>query len=111
MIAGGFESLAALGERGVKLVGTLDGGAEDRRAEAMEVAAGGVDDEQALRGEDCGIKIAEGLGESAAGFVGGDECVGRFGGAEKLGGALDEREDGFVEDDRPAGIADSGALP
>ena len=51
VIAGGFEGLAAFGECGVKLVGALDGGAEDGRAEAMEVAAGGVDDEKALRGE------------------------------------------------------------
>ena len=80
VIAGGFKSLAALGERGVKLVGALDGGAEDGRAEAMEVAACGVDDEQALRGKDRRIEIGEGLRKGAAGPVGGDESVGRFGG-------------------------------
>ena len=110
VIAGGFEGLAAFGEGGVKLVGALDGGAEDRRAEAMEIAACSVDDEKALRGEDCGVEIAEGLREGAAGFVGGDECVGRFGWAEELGGALDERRDGFVENDAAGGDCGFGSL-
>ena len=110
MIAGGFESVAAFGECGVKLVGALDGGAEDGRAEAMEVAAGGVNDEKALRGEDCGVEIAEGLGEGAAGFVGGDERVGRIGWAEELGGAFDEGRDGFVEDDAAGGNCGLGSL-
>ena len=95
----------------MKFVGALDGGAQNGRAEAMEVAACGVEDEQALRGEDAGVEIGEGLGEGAAGLVGGDQRVGGVGGAEQLGGALDERRDAFVEDDAADGrAADSGAL-
>ena len=44
VIAGGFKSQAALGERGVEFVGALDGGAKNGCAEAMELAARGVDD-------------------------------------------------------------------
>ena len=72
VIAGGFESLAALGECGVELVGALDGRAEDWRAKAMEVVARGIDDEKALGGEDFRVEIAKGLREGAAGLVGGD---------------------------------------
>ena len=97
VIAGGFESLAAFGERGVELVGALDGRAQHGRAEAMEVAAGGVDDEKALGGEDLRVEIGESLREGAAGLVGGGEGIGGFGGAEQLGGALDKRRDGVVE--------------
>ena len=99
VIAGGFESLAAFGERGMKLVGALDGGAKNGRTEAMEVAACGVDDEEALLCEDCRVEIREGLREGAAGLVSSNEsfsCVGR---AEKLSGSLDERGNGIVEDD------------
>ena len=98
MIAGGFESVAALGERGVELVGTLNGCAKNRRAEAMEFAARGVDDEEALRGEDGRVEISEGLREGAAGLVSSDESVCGFRGPEKLSGALDERRDGIVEE-------------
>ena len=95
----------------MELVGAFDGRAQHGRAEAMEVAAASVDDEQALRGEDPGVEIGEGLGEGAAGLVGGGESIGGFGGAEQLGGALDERRDRVVEArcGRRA-AADSGAL-
>ncbi len=52
VIAGGFRACGRLNQRGVKLVGALDGGAKNGRAEAMEVAARRVDDEEALRCED-----------------------------------------------------------
>ena len=93
VIAGGFKSAVALEQRGVELVGALDGGAQNRRAEAMEVAAAGIEDQQALGGEDAGVEIGEGLGEGAAGLVGGGQGVGGVGGAEQLRGALDERRD------------------
>ena len=110
MIAGGFESLAALGECGVELVGTLDGGAEHRRTKAMEAAACGGDDEKALRGEKCRVKAGEGLGECAAGLVGGNERVSSFRGTEQLGGTLDERCDRVIEDDAAGGQCGFGSL-
>ena len=110
MITGGFEGLAALSERGVELVGALHGRAQDGRAEAMEVAAAGVDDEETLRGEDCGVEIGEGLGKGAAGLVGGGESIGGVGGAEQLGGALDKRRDGVVEHDAAGGKSGFGSF-
>ena len=110
VIAGSFEGKASLGERRVKLVGTLDGGAEDRRTEAMEIAAGSVDDEKALGGEDCGVEIAKSLRESAAGFVSGDERIGRFGRPEEFGGAFDERNDRVVENDAAGGDCGFGSF-
>ena len=110
MIARGFETLAAFGECGVKFIGTLDRGAEDGRAKAMEFAAGGVDDEKALRGKDRSVKIAEGLREVAAGFVSSHESVGRFGRAKKFGGAFDKGRDGFVKNDTTGGDCGIGSL-
>lgn len=76
VIASGFKGLAALGKGGVKLIGALDGGTKDGRAEAVEVAACRVDNEKSLRGKERGVKIAEGLREGAAGFVSSDKCFG-----------------------------------
>ena len=103
VIAGGFKRLVALEQRGVELVGALDAGAQYRRAEAMEVAAGGVDNQQALRGKDLRVEIGEGLSEGAAGLVGSDQCVHCVGGAEQLRMPVDERRDGFVEHDAADG--------
>src|ERR1700677_5129126 len=57
MIAGGFESLAALDERRVKFVRKLDGSAEDGRAEAMKIAASGIGAEEPLRGTEGGGEV------------------------------------------------------
>ena len=110
VIAGGFEGVAALGEGGVKLVGALDGGAQDGRSEAMEVAACGVDNEKTLSGEKSRVEIAEGLREGAAGFVSGHQCAGDFRGTEKLGGALDEGANRVIEDDAAGGQCGFGSL-
>ena len=97
MVTGGFKRLATLGEGGVKFVGALDGGAQDRRSEAVELAAARVGDEKALGGESSRVEIGERLSEGAAGLVSGGESIGRFGWAEDLGGAVYERQDGIVE--------------
>ena len=70
MITGSIEGLAAFGECGIEFVGTFQSRAQHRSAEAVKVAAGGVDDEQTLRGEDCCVELGEGLGKGAAGLVG-----------------------------------------
>ena len=82
----------------MELVGAFDGRAQDGSAEAVEVAAAGVENEKALSGEDLRIKIGEGLGQGAAGLVGGDERVGCVRWAEQLGCAFDDWGDAVVQD-------------
>ena len=84
VIAGGFKLAVALEQRGVKLVGAFDAGAQDGRAEAMELAAACVENQQALGGKNLRIEIGEGLREGAAGLVGGGQRVGCVGGAEQF---------------------------
>ena len=93
----------------MEFVGVLNAGAQDGRAEAMEVAAGGVEDEQALGGKDPRVEIGEGLGEGAAGLVGGDEGIDRVGGAEEFGGAFEERGVEIVDDDAADRHGSSGS--
>ena len=67
VVTGGSEFAVARIEGGVQLVGAFESCLEDGRAEAMGGAAGGVEDEQALGGEDAGVKISKGLGKCAPG--------------------------------------------
>ena len=87
----------------MELVGSFQGCVQNGRSEAMEVAAGGVNDEQALRGEKCGEELSESLGEGAAGLIGGDERVRGLRRTKKLCRSFDQRRDGVVEDNPAAG--------
>jgi hypothetical protein len=51
VIAGGFQFAVAVEQRRVQLVGALDAGPQHRRAHAVDFAAGGVEDQQALGGK------------------------------------------------------------
>ena len=99
VVAGGFKLAVAVEKSRVQFVGAFDARAQHRGAQAMEVAAACVKNKQALGGEDAGVEIGEGLGEGAAGPVGGDQRIGCVGGAQQLKRAVDEGRDAFVDGD------------
>ena len=81
----------------MQFVGAFNAGAQHGRTEAMEIAAAGIEDKQALRGKDFGIEVSEGLGKGASGLIGGSERFHCVGVAEQFPRALYERSDGCVE--------------
>ena len=103
VVAGFGQGAIAVEERGVELVGLLDGGEEDGSAEAVNFGRGGIEGEQALGGEGFGIEIGECLGEGASGAVGGLEGFEGVGPAEELAGLVEERGDGVIKDDAADG--------
>src|SRR6202789_4347950 len=96
----GFRQRAiAVEQRGVQLIGTLDGGEQNRRAKIVYFRRRGVKDEKTLGGEDFGVEVRECLGKGAAGAIGGLERFQSVGPADPFGGFVQQRRDGFIEDD------------
>ena len=91
MIAGGFERLAALHQRGMEFVGALNGRAQHRRAQPVELAAAGVDNQQSLRRKNLRVKIRKRLRKSAPRRVGRNQRVRRVRRPENLCRALHQR--------------------
>jgi hypothetical protein len=89
VIAGGLEVLRADEESVFELVGTLKSGAEDASAEGVEVAGGGVHDDEAEVGEDFGEKAAEGGGDGCAGGVALAQNVSDGGPGEEFAGVVE----------------------
>ena len=73
--------------------------AEDGCAEGMEVVGRGVDDDQALFGEDRREQASKGLGEGGVGSVGGFDGVEDRAGAEEFGSLIEQRADAGAERD------------
>ena len=68
VVTGGLEGAIAAQQGGVELAGALQGGAQDGSAQAMEVAAGGVEDEQPLRGKRLAVEMGKGLAKVRPGW-------------------------------------------
>ena len=64
------ELFGAVKQRLVKLVGVLDGAAQGAGAHGVELAGGGVDDDETLRSEDACDEVAEGRSQRGRGAVG-----------------------------------------
>ena len=108
VIAGGLESLAALDQRGMELIGAFDSRAQHRRAQAVEISAGGIDNQQPLRRKNLCVKLRERPRQKC-----GRACRPRRGRpshprAEQFRRPLGERRDRLVEDDPARGQGGCG---
>jgi len=103
VVAGGLELFIALHQRSVELVRAFNGGAEDGRADAVNFAAGGVKNKQALRGKGHRVELLERLGEGSSGLVGSGQGIHGVGAAEQLPCLVDQRRNAFVDDDAANG--------
>ena len=92
----GKEAVARV-EGGFEFVGMCDRVAEDRSAEGVEGAGGGVDHDEALVGEGAGKEAREGGGKGGAGGVTGGKEIEFRGASDELGGAIEEGDDAGAE--------------
>ena len=96
-------------ECGFEVGSVLDGLAEDGRAEGVEGARGGVDNDEAVVGEGGGDEAREGGGEGCVGGVGGDEQVELWRAADEFRGAVEDGGDACAEREIADGLCDVGA--
>ncbi len=99
VIPRGHEVTVSFRKSRVQLIGSLESSAQDRCAEAMEVAAARVENQQALSAEHSGIELSEGLREGAVRPIGGSQGLHRVGVTEQLPGLIDQRSDCLIEHD------------